>query len=64
MLLSEAETNNKLWRNMVSHFFMPFGVVEPMHARKFIIRNLGDPKLSPALSQWVVSIKAVGFRLI
>jgi len=20
MLLSEAETNNKLWRNMVSHF--------------------------------------------
>lgn len=21
MLLSEAETNNKLWRNMVSHFY-------------------------------------------
>lgn len=37
-----------LWQNAD----MPPGVGDPVHVRKFIIRNLGDPEQIPTLSQW------------
>ena len=46
MLLSEAEAYNDHGA-MVNHI-MPFGVGDPMHARKLVTRNLGGPESFPS----------------
>ncbi len=36
------------WRNLT----IPPGVGDPVHVRKFIARNLGDPERFPIVSSW------------